>query len=62
MGRDYVLVQLSVRGKGPFDFMVDTGLTAELITPHLRKVGAPASHPVMLHRCIVDGKGWSSGD
>lgn len=37
VGRDYVLVQLSVRGKGPFDFMVDTGLTAELITPHLRK-------------------------
>ncbi len=26
-----------VDGKGPFDFMVDSGLTAELITPHLRQ-------------------------
>lgn len=37
-GRDYVLLQLRVKGEGPFDFMVDTGLTAELITPHLRQV------------------------
>lgn len=40
MGRDYVLLQLKLGGKGPFDFVVDTGLTAEMITPHLRQVGA----------------------
>lgn len=38
MGRDYVLLQLKLGGRGPFDFVVDTGLTAELITPHLREV------------------------
>ncbi len=38
MGRDYVLLQLKLGGKGPFDFVVDTGLTAELITPHLQEV------------------------
>lgn len=37
-GRDYVLVKLRVRGQGPFDFMVDSGLTAELITPHLQRL------------------------
>lgn len=37
-GRDYVLVSLKIRGQGPFDFMVDSGLTAELITPHLKEV------------------------
>lgn len=40
VGRDYVLLQLKLGGKGPFDFVVDTGLTAEMITPHLRQVGA----------------------
>lgn len=38
VGRDYVLLQLKLGGKGPFDFVVDTGLTAELITPHLKQV------------------------
>lgn len=37
-GRDYVVIQLKVQGKGPFDFMLDSGLTTELITPHLQKV------------------------
>eukprot|EP00241_Pyramimonas_parkeae_P016396 CAMPEP_0114313272 /NCGR_PEP_ID=MMETSP0059-20121206/21005_1 /TAXON_ID=36894 /ORGANISM="Pyramimonas parkeae, Strain CCMP726" /LENGTH=455 /DNA_ID=CAMNT_0001437973 /DNA_START=186 /DNA_END=1554 /DNA_ORIENTATION=+ len=41
VGRDYVVVQLKIAGKGPFDFMVDSGLTGELITPHLQaKLGA----------------------
>ncbi|KAL4421485.1 hypothetical protein ABPG75_010776 [Micractinium tetrahymenae] len=44
VGRDYVLLQLKLGGKGPFDFVVDTGLTAEMITPHLRQVlGIPPS-------------------
>ena len=37
VGRDYLLVQLTISGQGPFDFMVDSGLTAELITPHLQQ-------------------------
>jgi hypothetical protein len=37
-GKDYFLVKVMVQGKGPFDFMVDTGLTSELITPHLQRV------------------------
>ena len=36
-GKDYILVKVMVQGKGPFDFMVDTGLTSELITPHLQQ-------------------------
>jgi predicted aspartyl protease len=35
LGREYVVLQLTIQGKGPFDFMVDTGLTTEMITPHL---------------------------
>lgn len=35
LGREYVALQLTIEGKGPFDFMVDTGLTTEMITPHL---------------------------
>lgn len=35
MGREYVIIQLYIQGKGPYDFMVDSGLTTELITPHL---------------------------
>lgn len=38
VGRDYLLAQLKIKGKGPFDFMVDSGLTAELITPHLQQM------------------------
>ncbi|KAF6250944.1 hypothetical protein COO60DRAFT_1298685 [Scenedesmus sp. NREL 46B-D3] len=37
VGRDYVLVQLTINGDGPYDFMLDSGLTAELITPELRR-------------------------
>lgn len=37
-GREYVALQLKVNGEGPFDFMVDSGLTTEMITPHLQKV------------------------
>merc|ERR1712232_332050 len=35
LGREYVALQLKINGKGPFDFMVDTGLTTEMITPRL---------------------------
>lgn len=37
-GREYVAVQLKVDGEGPYDFMVDSGLTTEMITPHLTEV------------------------
>jgi predicted aspartyl protease len=37
LGREYVGLQLTIDGKGPFDFMVDTGLTTEMITPHLQQ-------------------------
>lgn len=37
-GREYVAIQLKVNGQGPFDFMIDSGLTTEMITPHLQKV------------------------
>ena len=33
MGREYVIIQLYIQGKGPYDFMVDSGLTTELVTP-----------------------------
>eukprot|EP00882_Tetradesmus_deserticola_P001300 GHRQ01001405.1.p1 GENE.GHRQ01001405.1~~GHRQ01001405.1.p1 ORF type:complete len:396 (+),score=134.85 GHRQ01001405.1:46-1233(+) len=50
VGRDYVLVQLKINGDGPYDFMLDSGLTAELITPELRR-----------HLGIRGGKGRVSG-
>ncbi len=37
-GREYVALKLKVQNQGPFDFMVDSGLTTELITPHLKAV------------------------
>lgn len=37
-GREYVALKLKVQGRGPFEFMVDSGLTTELITPHLQGV------------------------
>jgi hypothetical protein len=37
VGRDYLLTQITINGTGPYDFMVDSGLTAELITPHLQQ-------------------------
>jgi hypothetical protein len=36
LGREYVVVQLNIGDQGPFDFMVDSGLTTEMITPHLK--------------------------
>jgi predicted aspartyl protease len=36
-GREYVAIKLKINGQGPFDFMVDSGLTTELITPHLQE-------------------------
>jgi hypothetical protein len=38
VGREYLLAQVTIKGQGPYDFMVDSGLTAELITPHLQSV------------------------
>ena len=73
MGRDYVLLQLKLGGRGPFDFVVDTGLTAELITPHLREVlGIPpptrvlqqnvgAGGSVQLPLVTLTGGGWVGG-
>ena len=37
-GREYVAIQLKIDGQGPFEFMLDTGLTTEFITPHLQQV------------------------
>jgi hypothetical protein len=37
-GREYVALQLKVQDKGPFDFMVDSGLTVEMISPHLQGI------------------------
>lgn len=38
MGREYIILQLYIKGEGPYDFMVDSGLTTELITPHLQSI------------------------
>lgn len=43
LGREYVGLQLKIDGQGPFDFMVDTGLTTEMITPHLQEILGIAS-------------------
>mmetsp|Transcript_21828 Transcript_21828/g.46077 ORF Transcript_21828/g.46077 Transcript_21828/m.46077 type:complete len:340 (-) Transcript_21828:61-1080(-) len=37
-GREYIALPIKIQGQGPFDFMVDSGLTTELITPHLQSV------------------------
>ena len=37
-GREYVVIQLKINGQGPFDFMIDSGLTTEMITPHLQQM------------------------
>lgn len=37
VGREYVVVRLKVNGQGPFEFMVDSGLTTEMISPHLQQ-------------------------
>jgi hypothetical protein len=38
MGREYIILQLYIQNTGPYDFMVDSGLTTELITPHLQQM------------------------
>jgi hypothetical protein len=53
VGRDYVLLQLKLGGQGPFDFVVDTGLTAELITPHLKQVCGRARWTMAQHVAIM---------
>jgi hypothetical protein len=37
-GREYVALKLKVQEHGPFDFMVDSGLTMEMITSHLQGI------------------------
>jgi Aspartyl protease len=37
LGREYVAIQLKIQGNGPFDFLIDTGSTTEMITPHLQQ-------------------------
>ena len=37
-GREYVVIQLKLNGQGPYEFMIDSGLTTEMITPHLQEV------------------------
>ena len=37
-GREYIALKMKIKGQGPFDFMVDSGLTTELITPHLQGI------------------------
>lgn len=38
LGREYIILPLYIGGNGPYDFMVDSGLTTELITPHLQSI------------------------
>lgn len=38
LGNDYVAVQLCIPQQSPIDMMLDTGLTLEMITPHLQQV------------------------
>ena len=33
LGREYVIIQVYIEGNGPYDFMLDSGLTTEMITP-----------------------------
>lgn len=37
-GREYLALAMKIKGQGPFEFMVDSGLTTELITPHLQGI------------------------
>jgi hypothetical protein len=37
-GREYVALKVKVNERGPYDFMVDSGLTLEMISPHLQKI------------------------
>ena len=33
LGREYVIIQVYIEWNGPYDFMLDSGLTTEMITP-----------------------------
>lgn len=58
VGREYVIVPLKIQGKGPFEFMLDTGLTVELITPHLKRtllVDSDATKPVFVEGLAAGG-------
>lgn len=55
-GREYIIIPLMIQGKGPFDFMVDSGLTTELITPHLQKVLGIKSSGQKLSGLAAGGK------
>ena len=35
-GREYIALKMKIQDQGPFDFMIDSGLTTELISPHLQ--------------------------
>lgn len=44
VGRDYILVPLMIGGEGPFEFMLDSGLTGTIVTPSLcQRLGIDAS-------------------
>ena len=44
VGRDYILVPLMIGGEGPFEFMLDSGLTGTIVTPSLcERLGIDAS-------------------
>ncbi len=38
LGREYIIIPFIIQNHGPFYFMVDSGLTTEMITPHLIKI------------------------
>ena len=73
-GREYIALKINIKGQGPYDFMLDSGLTTELITPHLQGIlgiqgrgnelsalaagGETASNPVL----ELSGASIDSGD
>ncbi|KAL7487350.1 hypothetical protein ACHAW6_012949 [Cyclotella cf. meneghiniana] len=54
MGREYIVLQLYIQNTGPYDFMVDSGLTTELITPHLQEM-------LHLRNSAITKQGLSAG-
>lgn len=38
VGKESVIIPVKVNGQGPFNFMLDTGLTAQMISPRLKKM------------------------
>lgn len=56
LGREYVAVKLRINNQGPFDFMLDTGLTLEFITPHLQQsLGIETSIPSKIQGLAAGG-------